>query len=1190
MADTFYSNNRNNRPFRPSIVGGGSTPEPYTRGQTDMRSELGLQPTPGDYLLTQCNQGKIFGFSKKPGTSLLESASKMIITDLIGEGPIKGFVDDLGFDIDIDPTIDSIDSSEEIFKGIYYNDIPVKDTYTNEINWNGVSVRYSAGYSFNDSEVSSIDLNMSAFERFGLNINKIPFDPFNVGIITDYSKKLYPVRGQSFSPNLLSAIFDGAGDIAPGPIPDMTNQPFVFLRKDDRYPKLYGGNAKFGDVEKLLTNDIFRRGFGVAHEINDMNVGYVSITFQQDALYHMRKKNGALIYKVQDIAVTISYLGEERPFAIVLARLSGACTSPYEFDLNLNLVDAIESRVVIIKVFNISPKISMTETRDRRELTLVKITEYQRSKFTYPNSAYIHNIIDSRNVSQVPNRSYMMKLLKVKVPNNYDAETKTYFGEWDGNFSSSLQWTNNPAWILYDIVTNNRYGVGRFTSDSWYLNKWSIYELAKYCDEKVQTRGRSLYSPVKVRAITPNNIWIGTALSGDQSLAARQWSAAFPSINNQAITVDYRIYVVSIINVEYTNDEGEVEYKNYEAVILDSNPAGANVTVGKLIRAEKIMSSFDGAKGYLSALRRGLKKGNITEKEFMGPIYSAAKNKNPYGRDNPNLNVWNDGSTTSFALGPDATQFVHRVAAFIRGDKNYSDMTFPDSELPVIPRYITDNYISGSAEMSVVFNSRGFSNLLESRFSCDIYLQDPTEIFDLINNIASCFRGISYWNNFSVNVTTDRKKDPVYSFTNANVKNGIFNYFSAGRDTKFTVCKVTYSDASDNYRDKTVYVEDYKAIRDYGYIEKEILGFGITSIGQARRVGKWFLITNQVETELVSFTTSQEALFLDVGDVITISDRFKTAGPKAGRVVKTQFDPSLGHIITLDNRYDFIQPNDVVGFQVVTSTTDEFEKAKIKGTKTSYIHYLKVDEVELSETDDDFKTQIKVFITNQKDRNAFAQIQRFTLWFFEEAAGSDLNYNLPFRVSSIKEKPDFEFEIEATQYNRSKFDHIDFNEALELPTLVEDENSSEVLSQSDFHPQDLLDAAAGISSDARRAVFIALFNGNSNGSQPFQAPVDYYVQAEKGKGVSFDLIFDSYIFNPSRALDKALNTGTITQQQFDETEGLLVSLIICGRRITFRWYKTDVKDTFNIAIPIKIRENVLLEVLVYRIGKNKELL
>jgi len=1153
-----------------------------------MRRTLNLEPTPGDYLLSQCNQGKIFGFKKKAATSLLESASKMVITDLIGEGPIRGFVDDMGFDIDIDPTIESIDSSEEIFKAVFYNDIPVKDTYTNQINWNGVSIRYDAGYSFGDSQVSTAESEDEAYTRFGTNISDIPFSPFNVGIMTDYSKKLYPVRRDFVSDTVLSAIFASAGDIAPGPLPDMTNRPFVFLRQDDRYPILYGGNAEFKDIEKLLDDDTFRRGFGVAHEVNDMNVGYVSITFQQGALYHMRKKNGALIAKDQDIAVTISYLGDDRPFAIVLARLSGGCTSPYEFDLNLNLVDAIESRVLIIKVFNISKKIPMTYTRDKRDLTLVKITEYQKSRFSYPNSAYIHNIIDSRNVSQVPNRSYMMKLLKVKVPNNYDAETKTYFGEWDGNFSSSLQWTNNPAWILYDIVTNNRYGVGRFTSDSWYLNKWSIYELAKYCDEKVQTRGRSLYEPVKVRTINPNNIWFANPLSGDQSLAARQWSAAFPSINDPSVNVDYRIYVVSIINVGYTNDEGEIEYKNYEAVILDSNPSSPNITVGKLIRAEKIMGSFDGAKRYITELRSGLGKGAITEQEFMGPIYSAAKNKNPYGRDVPRLNV-NRGDATFFSLGAQATTFVYQVAAFIRGDKNYSNMNFADSELPVIPRYVSDNYITQSAEMSVVFNSRGFSNLLESRFSCNIYLQDPTEIFDLINNIASCFRGISYWNNFSVNVTTDKKKDPVYSFTNANVKNGIFNYFSAGRDTKFTVCKVTYSDASDNYRDKTVYVEDYKAIRDYGYIEKEILGFGITSIGQARRVGKWFLITNQVETELVSFTTSQEALFLDVGDVITISDRFKTAGPKAGRVVRTQFDPSIGHIITLDNRYDFIQPNDIVGFQVVTSTTDEFEKAKIKGTKKSYIHYLKVDEVEISETDDDFRTQIKVFITNQKDRKAFAQIQRFTLWFFEEAVGSDLNYNLPFRVSSIKEKPDFEFEIEATQYNRSKFDHIDFNEALELPTLVEDENSLEVLSQSDFQPQELLDAADKVSEQAGRAVFRALFNGN-DGSQPFQAPVDHYVQAEKSIGVSFDLIFRSYIFNPSRALNQALRSGAITQQQFDETEGLLVSLIICGRRITFRWYKTDVKETFNIAIPNKIRENVTLETLVYRIGKNKELL
>ena len=88
---------------------------------------------------------------------------------------------------------------------------------------------------------------------------------------------------------------------------------------------------------------------------------------------------------------------------------------------------------------------------------------------------------------RIPSRAYDTKLLKVKIPNNYDPILRSYdesSGFWDGCFKAEKFWTNNPAWCFYDIITNNRYGLGDYV-DSEFVDKWTLYEIAKYCDTLV---------------------------------------------------------------------------------------------------------------------------------------------------------------------------------------------------------------------------------------------------------------------------------------------------------------------------------------------------------------------------------------------------------------------------------------------------------------------------------------------------------------------------------------------------------------------------------------------------------------------------------------------------------------------------------------------------------------------------------
>lgn len=115
-------------------------------------------------------------------------------------------------------------------------------------------------------------------------------------------------------------------------------------------------------------------------------------------------------------------------------------------------------------------------------------TEITDAKFTYPNTALVGLRIDATQFNSVPSRAYEMDLLKIRIPTNYDDETRTYTGTWDGTFKISSGACSNPAWIFYDILTSERYGLGQYIQESQ-INKWSLYEIGRYCDELVDDGG-----------------------------------------------------------------------------------------------------------------------------------------------------------------------------------------------------------------------------------------------------------------------------------------------------------------------------------------------------------------------------------------------------------------------------------------------------------------------------------------------------------------------------------------------------------------------------------------------------------------------------------------------------------------------------------------------------------------------------
>jgi len=158
--------------------------------------------------------------------------------------------------------------------------------------------------------------------------------------------------------------------------------------------------------------------------------------------------------------------------------LSGKCSSRYQFSHIIPLNRTADSDYFDIKVVRITE--DSTSLKLQNELWLDGSTLITDTKLSYPHTAICGVKIASEQFNSVPTRGYHLKLMKVKMPSNYDPVTRTYTGIWDGQLTN-YGWTNNPAWCFYDLLTDKRYGLGEYISEEL-VDKWSLYSISQYCD------------------------------------------------------------------------------------------------------------------------------------------------------------------------------------------------------------------------------------------------------------------------------------------------------------------------------------------------------------------------------------------------------------------------------------------------------------------------------------------------------------------------------------------------------------------------------------------------------------------------------------------------------------------------------------------------------------------------------------
>lgn len=159
--------------------------------------------------------------------------------------------------------------------------------------------------------------------------------------------------------------------------------------------------------------------------------------------------------------------------------VTGKTTSGYERSHRIDLPQA--GSTWTIRLRKITADANSAKIGDT--MTLQSFTEVIDAKLRYPNTALLYIEFDSSQFNgSIPQISCEPRGRVIRVPDNYDPETRTYSGTWTGAFKWT--WTDNPAWIFYDLVVTDRFGLGnRLTAAN--IDKWTLYQVAQYCDQPV---------------------------------------------------------------------------------------------------------------------------------------------------------------------------------------------------------------------------------------------------------------------------------------------------------------------------------------------------------------------------------------------------------------------------------------------------------------------------------------------------------------------------------------------------------------------------------------------------------------------------------------------------------------------------------------------------------------------------------
>ena len=279
----------------------------------------------------------------------------------------------------------------------------------------------------------------------------------------------------------------------------------------------------------------------------------------------------------------------------------------------------------------------------------------------------------------------------------------------------------------------------------------------------------------------------------------------------------------------------------------------------------------------------------------------------------------------------------------------------------------------------------------EARFSCNVNIQNSSEAFDLINELAGVMRCMPIFTAGSITITQDSVKSSSYLFNLSNITSEGFNYSGSSLKQRHTAVAVSYFNMDSQDVDFEV-IDDTTAQSKFGIITKQVKAFACTSRGQAARLGRAILFAEQNESELVSFTTSIDAgAVVRPGAIIDINDPVRAGVRRGGRLSAV----ASTTVMTID---------DANASDLATTNSPTFSVVLPDGT------------VETKDVDD--ITSAGVVTVS----SAFSQTPNVnTVWLLANTTVQAQK----FRVITVEEQDGINFAITALSYVEGKYDFIE---------------------------------------------------------------------------------------------------------------------------------------------------------------------
>jgi len=761
-------------------------------------------------IYVQKDTGDILSIAAGSNNATIDSESFYESVDMLSEGPIEGLTDSNGNTVNYitlnNSSANLINSANSsLAYGVYYNDVSVKDSRSNLFNVTSSDFSLFLGNSIKNS-----DLNASSLYEYKSRVYDLEGDPaLNFDITKNYDTQTF---------------YESSTEI----VNNDFHKKLISLKEKARCFTHYVKN-------KYTTTLILNISIDLLYYIGGKGETYSNYIRFVVALNNPQTRKTTYLYfqgyfVVKSTPIII-------PIVLEISDEDRANNPFAEFILS---VYSVQQRISAIQELKNAGNAS-------RNFSVDSVIEQVNYGFSNPYSVLCRNKVSAKHFGSIPVRSYDCKLLKIRVPDNYDCEAREYYGDWTGNFSKTLKWSDNPAWVFYDLCVNSRYGLAKTFFNENDLNKWELLKISKYCDELVKTNSSTKYPSddftydnnlIDINSVDYNTITITRATAINQT----QLSLEYPT-GSLLFLYDIKDQFDETINT------------NYKKIIVS-----ATVT-GTYTAKIKLYNDF-GPRTFI-------------ESDKSGRFFTALQS---YVSGNPSILNRQD-KVKKYAIS-----YISRTDNIV--------LTYNSAEEEISQQYSSARIFDYNLKIKsgkCVAAQEGFGDFLEPRFSANIFLNSETESLKVLSDLSSIFRGIFYFKNGYLSLSSDVSRPVSYIFTNSNVKDGLFTYTSSDFNNSFSIVKVSYLDKNDNFKDKVVYVEDSDLIKKYGLIEKEVIGFGVTSRYQANRIGKWFLATGKLESEVVSFTTGVEANLLKIGDIVRVADYLKTSNISYGKITSLDF-------------------------------------------------------------------------------------------------------------------------------------------------------------------------------------------------------------------------------------------------------------------------------------------------------------